>query len=87
MEKLIHKHQNYTRTLSALDRNIKTFLRKELLKICDARNTTTHTYDEEKAQESCKRIDDYYQTFKKINSISLEILLIPRVFIILIPII
>ncbi len=46
---------------------------KGLLKICDARNTTTHTYDEENAQEIYKRIDDYYQIFKKISNISLEI--------------
>lgn len=136
MEKLIHKHQNYLRTLNALIRSIKNFSRddidedlrldlvasvikhfemcyeaswkflklylevrykqitnsprelfrqcfifnifdeqttKEFLKICDARNTTTHTYDEEKAQEICDRIDHYYQTFNKINCISLEI--------------
>jgi nucleotidyltransferase substrate binding protein (TIGR01987 family) len=135
MEKLIYKHQNFIRTLSALERSIKIFLRtdideeiretlvaslvkhfemcyeaswkflkyyleirysqiansprevfrqcfiaglldeqtiKGLLKICDARNTMTHTYDEEKAQEICKRIDSYYQIFQKISCISLE---------------
>ena len=46
---------------------------KYFLKICDARNTTTHTYDEENAQDICKRIDSYYQTFKKISIISLDI--------------
>ncbi len=45
---------------------------KEFLKICDACNTTTHTYDEEKAKEICERIDSYYQIFKKISCISLE---------------
>ena len=44
-----------------------------LLRINEARNTTTHTYDEEKAQEICMRIDNYYQIFKKISCISLEI--------------
>ena len=46
---------------------------KGLLDISETRNTTTHTYDEENAQEICKRINHYYQTFKKISSISLEI--------------
>ena len=45
----------------------------EFLKICDARNTTTHTYDEENAQEICKRIGHYYQILKKISCISLEV--------------
>ncbi len=46
---------------------------KGLLKICDARNITTHTYDEENAKEICTRMDSYYQILKKISSISLEI--------------
>ncbi len=45
----------------------------EFLTICDARNTTTHTYDEEEIQEICKRIHNYYQTFKKISDISLDL--------------
>ncbi len=133
MEKLIYKHQNFMRTLSALDRSINVFLRTDidediretlvaslikhfemcyeaflkyyleirysqiadspkqvfrqcfiaglldeqevegLLDISEARNTTTHTYDEEKAQEICNRIDSYYQIFQKISCISLEI--------------
>ena len=43
---------------------------EELLNISEARNTTTHTYDQENAQEVCKRIEHYYLTFKKICSIS-----------------
>lgn len=125
MEKLIYKHQNFVRTLNALDRSIKTFLRtdldedirvhliaslvkhfemcyetawhflqlylevyhheianspkavfrqcfafqlldeatvRDLLNIYEARNITTHTYNEEKAQEICSRIHEYYQT-------------------------
>ena len=46
---------------------------KGLLDINEARNSTTHTYDEENAQEVCKRIDHYYQIFKKICSIALEV--------------
>lgn len=42
-----------------------------LLDINEARNTTTHTYDEENAKEICKRIESYYQIFKKISCISL----------------
>lgn len=45
---------------------------EELLDIIEIRNTTTHTYDEEKVQEICKRIDGYYQTFKKISYITLD---------------
>jgi nucleotidyltransferase substrate binding protein (TIGR01987 family) len=45
---------------------------QEFLKICDARNTTTHTYDEEKAQEICQRIYEYAQAFKKIDNISVS---------------
>ena len=43
-----------------------------LLRINEARNTTTHTYDQENAQEVCKRIDSFYQILKKINDISLD---------------
>ena len=46
---------------------------KGLLDINEARNSTTHTYDEENAQEVCKRIDHCYQIFKKICSIALEV--------------
>lgn len=44
----------------------------ELLSISEARNATAHDYDEENAQEMCQRIGDYYATFKKLSSISLE---------------
>jgi len=39
---------------------------KELLDISEARNATTHDYDEENAQEICKRINNYYATFEKL---------------------
>lgn len=45
---------------------------KELLDISEARNATTHDYDEENAQEICQRIGDYYITFKRINNITLS---------------
>jgi nucleotidyltransferase substrate binding protein (TIGR01987 family) len=44
---------------------------KQLLDMCEARNATTHTYDEENAQEICGRINDYYITFKKISTLPL----------------
>lgn len=44
---------------------------KEFLDISEARNATTHDYDEENAQEICQRIGDYYVTFKKLSDISL----------------
>lgn len=46
---------------------------KELLDISEARNATTHDYDEENAQEICKRISDYFATFKKVADISIEL--------------
>ena len=45
---------------------------KELLDISESRNSTTHSYNEENAQEICKRIDAYYVTFKQLESINLE---------------
>ena len=39
---------------------------QELLPIVDARNATTHDYDEEEAHETCKRVSGYYKTFKKL---------------------
>jgi nucleotidyltransferase substrate binding protein (TIGR01987 family) len=42
---------------------------KALLDIAEARNTTTHDYDQENAQEICKRISDYYTTFKRVLDI------------------
>lgn len=44
----------------------------EFLDIIEIRNTTTHTYDEKKIKEICKRIDSYYQIFKKISAISVD---------------
>lgn len=44
---------------------------KELLDISEARNATTHDYDEENAQEICQRIGGYYIIFKKLQSIIL----------------
>lgn len=44
----------------------------KLLDICESRNATTHNYDEEAAQETCKRIQDYYNTFKALTTIPLE---------------
>jgi nucleotidyltransferase substrate binding protein (TIGR01987 family) len=44
---------------------------KELLDISEARNATTHDYDEENAQEICQRIGDYYKTFQKLSDIQL----------------
>jgi nucleotidyltransferase substrate binding protein (TIGR01987 family) len=44
---------------------------KELLNISEARNATTHDYDEENAQEICQRIGDYYITFEKLKNIAL----------------
>ena len=45
---------------------------KELLDISEARNATTHNYDEENAQEMCKRISDYYTTFKIVADVSID---------------
>lgn len=42
---------------------------KELLDISESRNSTTHSYDEENAQEVCKRIDQYYRTFTQLEHI------------------
>jgi nucleotidyltransferase substrate binding protein (TIGR01987 family) len=44
---------------------------EELLNISEARNATTHDYDEETAQETCKRINDYYLTLKLLLDISI----------------
>lgn len=44
---------------------------KELLDISEARNATTHDYDQENAHEICQRIGDYYTTFKKLEAIVL----------------
>lgn len=44
---------------------------EELLNISEARNATVHDYDEETAQETCKRINDYYLTLKVLEKLSL----------------
>lgn len=44
---------------------------KELLAIAEARNATTHDYDEETAQEICQRISEYYNTLFKLNRINI----------------
>src|SRR5207249_53758 len=40
---------------------------KALLDICEARNASVHDYDEETAQEICKRINTYYLTIKQLE--------------------
>ncbi len=40
---------------------------QELLIIVDARNATTHDYDEEEAYEICKRVSGYCETFKRLK--------------------
>lgn len=42
---------------------------KDLLDISEARNATTHDYDEETAQETCKRITQYHSTLKTLKNI------------------
>ena len=44
-------------------------LTKEFLDISEARNSTTHDYDEENAYDICKRINSYYAALKKIETI------------------
>lgn len=46
---------------------------EELLGISEARNATSHDYDEETAHEICKRIKDFCVTFEKISKMSLKI--------------
>lgn len=41
---------------------------QELLIIVDARNATTHDYDEEEAHEVCKRVSEYCETFKRLRN-------------------
>lgn len=45
---------------------------KELLDITEARNATAHDYDEENAHEICKRVNDYFVTFKKISELPID---------------
>lgn len=45
---------------------------EKLLDASEARNTTTHDYNVEKAQLTSKQIGNYYLTFKKITTIPLE---------------
>ena len=45
---------------------------KELLAISEARNSTSHDYNQENAQETCKLIESYYKTFKVLEMIPLE---------------
>ncbi len=40
---------------------------QELLIIVDARNATTHDYDEEEAREVCRRVSGYCETFKRLK--------------------
>ena len=40
---------------------------QELFAIVEARNATTHDYNEEEAHEACKRASEYYETFKKLR--------------------
>lgn len=42
---------------------------QELLDISEARNATVHDYDEETAQETCSRINGYYQSLKKLEKL------------------
>ena len=44
---------------------------KELLDMSEARNATVHDYDEETAQETCKRIREYYKTLKSLEKLSI----------------
>ncbi len=43
---------------------------QNLLDMSEARNATVHDYDEEAAQETCKRIQGYYNTLKILLTIS-----------------
>ena len=45
---------------------------KNLLDMSEARNATVHDYDEETAQETCKRILGYYDTLKMLAKIAKE---------------
>ena len=45
---------------------------QELLNMTEARNGTVHDYNEESAQEICKRISDYFMTLKKLEILMLE---------------
>ena len=42
---------------------------QDLLDISEARNSTVHDYDQETAQETCKRINQYYLVFKNLENI------------------
>jgi len=41
---------------------------QELLAIFKARKATIYDYDEEKAYETCKRVSEYCETFKKLKN-------------------
>ena len=44
---------------------------KKLLDISEARNATTHDYNEETAQEICSRINEYLKTMKALERIKI----------------
>ncbi len=46
---------------------------KKLLDISEARNATTHDYNEETARESCARIGEYFITLKLLERIVIDI--------------
>lgn len=46
---------------------------KKLLDISEARNATTHDYNEETARESCSRVSDYFITLKLLERVTFGI--------------
>jgi nucleotidyltransferase substrate binding protein (TIGR01987 family) len=45
---------------------------KKLLDISEARNATTHDYNEETARELCSRISEYFITLKSLERITID---------------
>ena len=43
---------------------------KALLDMYEARNATVHDYDEETAQETCRRLLDYYNALKQLKALA-----------------
>lgn len=44
---------------------------QELLDMAEARNATTHNYNEETAKEICKRITHYFEIFKQLDKLGI----------------
>jgi anti-sigma regulatory factor (Ser/Thr protein kinase) len=70
MERLDKFHIKFSKSLEALGRNLDFFSKqtRELEPvISEARNATTHDYNEETAQEIYIRVTEYYHTLKSIE--------------------